>query len=153
MLALLVILVVIQFFRPTKNSSSQISKNDIASIYHVPPAIDSILKKACNDCHSNNTNYPWYNNIQPIGWWLEGHINDGKDELNFSEFGTNSPKSQYRHLNAVIFTVKKGTMPLNSYTWTHREAKLSDSEKLALIEWAEKLRHSIEEQHDVNGER
>lgn len=85
LITLLVVLVVIQFFHPAKNISTVKSPNDIAVLHNVPANVSTILDKACNDCHSNNTRYPWYNNIQPVAWWLDNHVQEGKGELNFNE--------------------------------------------------------------------
>ncbi len=143
LLVLLALLVIIQFIRPAKNQSSGKSSNDISAVYTVPADVQTILDKACADCHSNNTSYPWYNNIQPVGWWLANHVNEGKRELNFSEFATYNPKKQHHKLEEVIETVKEGEMPLNSYTWIHKEAVLSEQEKLTLSQWADTLRKGI----------
>jgi hypothetical protein len=83
LLSLLALLVLIQFFRPEKNLSGERS-NDISTQYHVPQNINILFDKACNDCHSNTTRYPWYSNIQPVAWWLADHVNDGKRHLNLS---------------------------------------------------------------------
>jgi len=149
LLGLLVILVVIQFIRPAKNQSSELSPNDISHKYNVPADVNGVLKKACNDCHSNNTVYPWYNKIQPVAWWLDHHIEEGKRELNFSEFATYSPKKQHHKLEEVTELVKNGGMPLNSYTWVHKEAILTDSEKRAITEWADNLRTEIGTTHNL----
>ena len=82
---LLLAFIVIQFIRPAKNKSEGVSTNDITTKYAVPQDVMAVLKTSCYDCHSNNTNYPWYANIQPIAWWLDDHIKEGKKELNFSE--------------------------------------------------------------------
>ncbi|MDB5275156.1 MAG: cytochrome [Ferruginibacter sp.] len=90
LLVLLVILVIIQFIHPAKNSSSEDAMlvNDISKKYIIPQNVHDILKTSCYDCHSNNTVYPWYSKIQPVDWWLTNHINEGKREVNFSEFAT-----------------------------------------------------------------
>lgn len=149
LLALLVALVLIQFIRPAKNQSPEISANDISRIYSVPANVNDILKKACTDCHSNNTNYPWYNNVQPIAWWLADHIKEGKKELNFSEFSSYPPKKQHHKLEEVIEQVKEGEMPLNSYTWVHKNAVLTEEEKLALSTWADVLRKEIATKNNI----
>ena len=95
LLLLVVVLIVIQFFRPEKNIHPQPQPANIASVYPVPANVDSILMKACNDCHSNNTHYPWYNNIQPVAWWLNHHVDEGKEELNFDEFATYAAARKY----------------------------------------------------------
>ena len=139
----LALLVIIQFIRPTKNSSTAVSTNDLTTKFAMPGNVKLILEKACNDCHSNNTYYPWYSNIQPIGWWLQYHVNDGKRELNFNEFATYPPKKQDHKLKELIETVKEGEMPINSYTWTHKSAKLSEQEKQLLVDWAQGIRNKI----------
>jgi hypothetical protein len=146
---LLIILIVIQFFRPEKNQSDQISSNDISKHYDVPANVQDIMKRACNDCHSNNTNYPWYSNIQPMAWWLQHHVNEGKRELNFSEFAAYAPKRQHKKLEEVIDQVKKGEMPLDSYLWMHKDAKLSKDEKEALLVWAGILAEQIAAKYNL----
>jgi hypothetical protein len=147
--ALLIILVIIQFIRPEKNKSTAISANDLSKHYEVPANVQGILKKACNDCHSNNTVYPWYSNIQPVGWWLQNHVNEGKKELDFSEFSKYPPKRQHHKMEEVIEQVKDGHMPLNSYLWIHNEAKLTKEEKESLLIWAGILVDQIEAKYNI----
>ena len=144
LIVLLIIFVLIQFIRPEKNRSEGISPNDISTIYPVPDSIQSILKVACNDCHSNNTRYPWYAEVQPVAWWLNEHIKDGKHELNFSEFAKYRIRRQYVKLDQTIKLVKKNEMPLPSYTWIHKDAILSDQQKHAIASWASSIRDTIE---------
>lgn len=143
LIGLLVVLVVIQFIRPERNVSEIPSQNDIRVHYSVPANVESILKRACYDCHSNNTNYPWYANIQPVLWWLQDHIEEGKEELNFSEFATYSAKKADHKLDEVIEMVEEEEMPLESYTYIHKDAVLSSSEKKLLMDWAADLRKMI----------
>lgn len=144
-LVLLAGFVVIQFFRPAKNTASgpEAYAKDISTVHAVPADVQVILKKACYDCHSNNTEYPWYNNIQPVAWWLANHVNEGKRELNFSEFATYSIGRQYRKLEKINGEVKEGGMPLSSYTWIHTSAKLNETEKLAIASWTTAIRDSM----------
>lgn len=143
LIVLLVVLVVIQFIRPEKNSTTAVSENDITAYYTVPENVQSILKKACYDCHSNNTEYPWYANIQPLGWWLQDHINEGKEELNFSEFGTYSAKKAAHKMEEVGEMVEEGEMPLESYTLIHKDAVLTHEEAETLIKWSKQIEASI----------
>lgn len=135
--------VIIQFFRPAKNKSEGTSKNDISTLYTVPLDVQNILKTSCNDCHSNNTVYPWSAEIQPVSWWLNSHIEDGKKDLNFSEFATYRIRRQYKKLEEINELVKENEMPLDSYLWIHKDAKLSDQQKLTIANWAEAVRDSI----------
>jgi hypothetical protein len=140
---LLLAFIVIQFIRPAKNKSSGISANDITKAYPVPENVQAILKSSCYDCHSNNTVYPWYSQIQPVAWWLNNHIQDGKKELNFSEFASYRIGRQYRKLDEVNKQVKEDEMPLESYLWIHKYAKLDDAQKLTLANWVTSVRDSI----------
>ncbi|HLP96444.1 MAG TPA: heme-binding domain-containing protein, partial [Saprospiraceae bacterium] len=99
--------------------------------------VNTILEVACNDCHSNLTRYPWYANIQPVASWLANHVDEGKRELNFSTFTTRKVAVQNHKFEEIIEMVNEGEMPLGSYTWTHRDAVLSDAQKKLLVEWAQ----------------
>ena len=151
LLVLLVILVAIQFIRPDKNIGNSYGANDITQAITTSDEVKIILDKACMDCHSNNTRYPWYNNIQPIAFWLANHVNEGKEELNFSEFKTYKLKRQDHKLEEVVEMMQEGEMPLSSYTITHGDAKLTESEKQLLINWANEGRKALgvpqEEEH------
>jgi hypothetical protein len=142
-LFLLVALIIIQFFHPARNKSEAAQPNNIANAYHTPENVKSILAKACNDCHSNNTRYPWYSKIQPVDWWLTNHINDGKHGVNFDDFKNQPPRFQYNKIGDVIDLVKKGEMPLKSYTWIHKDAILTDEEKATLIDWAQAIEDTM----------
>lgn len=143
-LFLLAMLIVIQFFRPAKNLSLNTdTNNDISKTYHVPIDVQKILQTSCYDCHSNNTKYPWYSTIQPVGWWLANHIQEGKKELNFSEFESYRVRRQYKKLEEIIDQVKDDEMPLSSYTLIHRNAILTKDQKLRIADWAVAARDSI----------
>lgn len=145
LLLLLIVFVVIQFFRPTQNKAEGRQTSYLGEVYAVPTDVQAILNKACMDCHSNNTNYPWYSNVQPVAWWLDGHIVDGKKHLNFDSFLVYTPKRQDHKMEEVIEMVEDNHMPLNSYTWIHTDAKLTEEEKKKLISWAESVRQEITE--------
>jgi competence CoiA-like predicted nuclease len=138
----LTIFVAIQFIRPAKNITAKEkdnSKNDISSIYPVPENVKNILKASCYDCHSNNTYYPWYSNIQPIGWWMQFHVEEGKLELNFNEFASYNKKKQHKKLEELIEEVKENKMPLPSYVKMHKKASLTQHQKYILIDWVNSL--------------
>ncbi|TMI72462.1 MAG: cytochrome C [Bacteroidetes bacterium] len=136
MLFLLLVFIVIQFIHPKPNKSSGVQPHTISQSFSIPDDVKSILHKACNDCHSNNTRYPWYSNIQPVDWWLTNHIKEGKAELNFDEYTNRNLRYQYNKMKETIDQVKKNEMPLNSYTWIHKDAILTATEKEKLVNWA-----------------
>jgi len=141
--SILALLVLIQFIRPDKNLSVTKSTNDITHNYQIPANIQETLKSACFDCHSNNTKYPWYSHVQPVGWWLQYHVNEGKEHLNFSEFLSYTPKKAHHKMEEVAETVSEGEMPLNSYTWMHKNARLSAEQRKALKDWANETMSNI----------
>lgn len=150
MLVILAILVIIQFIHPKKNQAEGPQANYIGNNYAVSAEVKSILEKACNDCHSNNTRYPWYAKIQPVHWWLDKHVKDGKKEVNFDEYSNRPPRYQYKKMKEVIEQVKEGEMPLNSYTWTHTDAKLTSSEKEALTGWAQAVLNDLKSRYPID---
>jgi hypothetical protein len=147
---LLAAFIIIQFFHPAKNQSIEVLPSDISRNYQVPAEVQTILAKACNDCHSNNTHYPWYNNIQPVAWWLNNHVLDGKRHLNFSDFTAMRVAKQYKRMNDCIETIKKNEMPLDSYTWIHKDAILNETEKQTLYAWCNTLRDSIKAKYPAD---
>lgn len=142
-ISLFVVFVAAQFFRPEKNLSANAGAADIVAAHKVPPAVRDLLQRACYDCHSNQTSYPWYSEIQPMGWWLASHVKDGKEHLNFSEFGTYTVKRASNKLDQIYDEVSQHSMPLKSYTWGHPEARLTPAEVALLIDWADELRDEI----------
>ncbi len=147
---LLIVLIVIQFFRPSKNVSAQTSSNDITLLHPIPGEVKSILNKACNDCHTNNTRYPWYFQIQPFAWWLEDHILEGKKELNFSEFASYRLRRQYHKMEEVIEQVEDNLMPIEEYTYLHKDAKLTQDEKGKIISWANAIMDTMKTKYPLD---
>lgn len=146
--AILSLLIVIQFIRPSKNNSNE-QTQDIATRYFIPAEVGAVLSVACRDCHSNKTDYPLYAEVQPIGWWLNKHVTDGKKDLNFSTF-TRLPIAVQNHkLEEIIEMVKEGEMPLPSYTFLglHSEANLSQAQRELITQWADKQMDSLKAQY------
>ena len=143
-IVILVVLVGIQFFPIRTNQSTEVPTTDFVVSYQVPENIENILHTSCYNCHSNNTNYPWYSYVQPVGWFLESHINKGKKELNFSEFGSYTVRKQKSKLKSIVNQVEKGEMPLSSYTLIHRDARLSQDQKKALVNYINSVLDSLQ---------
>lgn len=134
---LIAALVIIQFIRPKQNVSAGPYPNDITTKFALSDDVASALKTACYDCHSNNTVYPWYANIQPVAWWLQKHVNDGKKEVNFSEFATYTAKRQRKKFEEIKEQIEEGEMPLKSYTIIHKNAILTAEQKAAISKWCD----------------
>jgi hypothetical protein len=131
-----ILFILIQFIRPSLNNGNIHSPNHINSLVAISDSVESILQNSCYDCHSNQTNYPWYTQIQPIGFWLNNHVKEGKEELNFSEFVLYKQKKQLHKLDEMIEMIEEQEMPLKSYTWVHTSAELTPEQKSILVNWA-----------------
>ncbi|NNC49367.1 MAG: heme-binding domain-containing protein [Flaviramulus sp.] len=139
-LLLLLIFVIAQFFRPEKNAGDLASIDAFMAETNPPEEVKIILKETCFDCHSDVTRYPWYNNITPVNYWLSDHIKHAKKHFNVSNWEGNSVKRKDHKFEELIEMVEAKEMPLNSYTWTHSEAKLSDTQIKSVIDWAKQVR-------------
>ncbi|MBT8299489.1 MAG: heme-binding domain-containing protein [Maribacter sp.] len=137
---LLVILIGMQFYRPEKN----LAQGDHTLVFltetNPPTEVRQILENSCYDCHSDHTRYPWYNNIAPVSYWLADHVKHGKGELNFSEWKDYANKKKDHKLEEVLEVIEDNEMPLKEYTWTHKDARLTDIQKQLVIEWAKQTR-------------
>ena len=143
LLVISVLFIVIQFIAPFRNKDGRVLETNISKMFNVSDSVQAVLTKACYDCHSNNTNYPWYSTIQPIGWLLAKHIKQGKAVLNFSEFGNYSKRKQLSKLTGIANSIKDNTMPLPSYKWMHKNARLTNTEKELLIKWIQQSKDTL----------
>lgn len=143
LLLLLLVLMGIQFIRPVRNESGQLLSTDITKTFNIPDSVLNVLKISCYDCHSNNTNYPFYVNIEPVGWILNNHIKNGKDKLNFSDFGSYSQRRQMSKFKSIASQIQDDKMPISSYLMLHKKAVLSSGNKELIINWANKTRDSL----------
>lgn len=135
LIVLLVALVIIQFIPIDREVPASANSNDFIYMTNPPEEVVIILKQACYDCHSYQTKYPWYAKIAPVKFWLQDHIIEGREHLNFSEWGNYSDERRTHKLEELIEEVGEGEMPLDSYTWVHDEARLSQDQVNALVNW------------------
>jgi hypothetical protein len=139
-----------QFIRPARNSSAQTRGKEISTQFPVPETVQHVLQHACYDCHSNNTRYPWYANVQPVGWFLNHHITEGKHELNFDAFASYPPRKQYHKFKSMERELQEGDMPLESYLLIHRDAKLSADQTAMLVAWSEAMQDSMKRHYPAD---
>ena len=149
-LLLLLAFIIIQFIHPARNKSNGAQANYIGNAHEVPSDVKSILSKAWNDCHSNNTVYPWYSRLQPVDWWLNNHIKEGKEHLNFDEYANKPLRYQYHKMEETVEMVKEEEMPLESYTWIHKDAKLTPEERTKLVDWAGSVMATMESKYPID---
>lgn len=133
LIGLLIVLVVIQFFRIDKTNPPVDESQEFMTLMSPPAEIATLMKTSCYDCHSHETKYPWYSNVAPVSWWLKKHINEGREHLNFSIWGTYEQDRQAHKLEEAYEEVEERHMPLPSYLWIHSEAKLSDEQVEVLV--------------------
>ncbi len=142
---LLILLIISQFFSPEKNEGDLISVVPFLNETNPPENVKLILETTCFDCHSNKTNYPWYNDITPVNYWLDSHIKDGKKHLNFSKWSSYSLKRKEHKMDELYEEVEQGEMPLSSYTWTHSESNLTQYQLDAGVTWGKKTQGSYQQ--------
>ena len=135
-----IIFLLIQLYQPARNMSyEQVNTADFTKVYQVPKNVAVILRTSCYDCHSNNTNYPLYSYIQPARLFMESHIKEGKENLNFNEWGNYSSRKQNNKLDRIVKQIKSNEMPLFSYTIIHKNAILNKAQKEEIINWINTL--------------
>jgi hypothetical protein len=137
--------IAIQFYRPDRTNPPIVQAETLEATTQVPENIQAILKRSCNDCHSNQTVYPWYSNVAPFSWLLVDHIEEGRRELNTSVWNTYSAKKKRHKLDETCEQVTTDAMPHSQYLWLHSEARLSEEDKKILCAWAEAEKAKIPE--------
>jgi hypothetical protein len=133
---LAVVLGLMQFIhRPQPNPPVE-RGHDLRASNPPPAEITSLLRAACYDCHSHETQWPWYGRVAPVSWWTAGHVREGRQHLNFSEWPHGQPKRMRSNWEDIADEVRAGRMPLPSYTWIHGPARLSAAQRERLAAWA-----------------
>lgn len=135
LIGIVIVFAILQFFRIDYSQPESMIENDFIVMTNPPEGVANTLRTSCYDCHSNQTNYPWYSQIAPVSWWVGDHIHEGREELNFSEWGTFSEKRKAKKLHEIEEEVEEGEMPLESYLIMHSESKLSEEQREELEAW------------------
>ncbi len=141
-------LVIIQFINRPEKINEPVTENDIIENLQLNTEMAGLLKAACYDCHSNQPRYPWYANIAPVSWTIAEHIEHGRDELNFSEWGTYSARRRDHKLEEVVEEEEEGHMPLPNYVKMHREADISEEQLEMLKAWVQQERAKIAQEQE-----
>jgi len=135
--------VVVQFFGPAKTNPAVDQVQTLQARTRISPQVAAILDRSCGDCHSNNTRWPWYSNVAPVSWFVISNVDDGRKDMNFSEWGRYDARQQAGQLNQICREVKSGSMPLSSYTPLHPGTKLTPEDVKVLCDWADEERTRI----------
>lgn len=136
----------IQFVRPARTNPVIDQSQTLEAHTRMTPEVGTIFERACNDCHSSRTTWPWYTNVAPVSWWVIDHVNHGREHLNYSEWGKMKPADQNKSLQEICEEVEDGNMPLPSYLPMHPNARLSEQDKRVLCDWTEAERQRLDTQ-------
>lgn len=145
-------LIIIQLVRPARTNPAIDASKTLQTHVQVPGDVDAILKRACNDCHSHETKWPWYSNVAPVSWLVVYDVNEARSHLNFSEWGSYDEGRADKKLDEIEEEVEHGKMPLPIYLFMHAEAKLSDEDKRILQDWARGERNRLKQDKEAAGD-
>jgi len=128
-----------QFVRSERTNPPFSPTQTIENVVNVPLDVHVTLTRACGDCHSNQTEWPWYAHVAPTSWFVVGHVNDGRRHINFSTWVRpgKEPKDSIDRLKAICDEVRSGGMPLTSYELLHWHSWLSADDVKRICEWSE----------------
>ena len=144
----LAIALVAQVFQPDRSAPPIDPANDMLVMTQAPDDIKAMVHAACYDCHSDRSTYPWYSYVTPVNFWLQDHINEGREKINFSRWDLSASQ---KHAHEAGEEVQEGEMPLDSYTWVHGEARLEGAQRTALANWFN-ANMPVEPEEDHRGE-
>jgi hypothetical protein len=130
----------IQLARPARTNPATASDRTMTAAAHLTPEADAVLVRACRDCHSNDTRWPWYSNVAPISWFVIDHVNHGRRHFNYSDWAQYDPDQRSRLFKEICEQTRKGEMPMTSYLWLHPDARMTDTDVAALCDWTERAR-------------
>ena len=145
-IAFFVAFLAIQFYRPDYTNPPVVESENLLAGNQVPENVKAILVRSCADCHSNETVYPWYSRISPGSWFLASHINEGRREMNLSTWNKSEDRRKKKKLEEICEQIQSKEMPLPSYLWIHRGAKLSAEEIETLCDWTNQERQKLSEE-------
>ncbi|MGB9182054.1 MAG: heme-binding domain-containing protein [Pyrinomonadaceae bacterium] len=143
LVALAVLFIALQFVRPARTNPLVDESKTVQANTQMTPQVNAILERSCRDCHSNKTVWPWYTNVSPVSWFVANHVEEGRRDMNFSEWAKYDRRRRDAYLDLICDMVSKGMMPLSSYTRIHQQAKISTDDARAICEWTEAERQRL----------
>ena len=142
-LIIILLIVLIQFIPNDKPEVILSNENDLIYNNKLPESAENILRTSCYDCHSNESLYPWYSYIAPVSWLVVRDIKVGREELNFSEWESQSKMDKAKNIDKIIDEVSDEEMPMAIYTLIHTDAKLTAEDRQLLVDWADNYAESL----------
>ncbi len=144
LLSILIVAIGIQFIRPNRQTPETLPGTTLEDLSRPPAEIADLMEMACYDCHSYTTEYPWYANVAPVSWWIADHVEEGREHLNFTTWGAYSYEERIHKVEEAIEEVREGHMPLESYTWMHQEARLTQEQRDQLLTYFVTLKSELQ---------
>jgi hypothetical protein len=138
-----VLFAAIQLHRPERVNPPVDPSRTLQAQVNVSPEAAAILDRACRDCHSHETRWPWYSHVAPVMWWLADHVDEGREHLNLSDWSKYDARRADRKLDEICEEATKGHMPLRGYPFMHPEARLTEGDVRALCVWTEEARRIL----------
>lgn len=133
LLVLVILFIAIQVIRPDKTNPPV--EADMINELSPPPIVAAALQRACYDCHSHETQWPWYSAIAPVSWLVAHDVDEAREHLNFSKWASYTLPVAIHKLEEATEEVEEGKMPLLKYRLLHPESRLSEDEKDAFLRW------------------
>jgi hypothetical protein len=139
-LALVVVFLLAQFVQPKRTNPPVVSSRSLEAHVPVPQNVAPILKRACGDCHSSETVWPWYSHVAPVSWLVADDVNVGRSHINFQDWeAQENPKEAAEHLGLICKEVREKGMPPFTYRMIHKESRLSAQETEAICSWSQSV--------------
>jgi hypothetical protein len=136
-------IIAIQFLQPDRTNPVILPGRSLEDHLRVPPDVDTILRKACYNCHSNETQWPWYSRVAPFSWVVGDDVHRGRDDMNFSDWVRHDLEEAAQRLRESCRLAREGHMPPARYRWLHPASRLTQEELNRLCEWAEAQRRGL----------
>jgi hypothetical protein len=137
-LALVVLFLLAQLVQPQRTNPPVVPSRSLEAHVQVPQNVLPILKRACGDCHSSETVWPWYSHVAPVSWLVADDVNVGRSHINFQDWeAQENPKEGSEHLALICKEVKEKGMPPLTYRTMHTESRLSEEDVNALCSWSQ----------------
>ena len=133
----------IQAMRPDRANPPTAAEQHLAARMPISLEAAAVLDRSCRDCHSNQTRWPWYTEVAPVSWFVANHVNHGRSHLNYSEWDKYPASKAAHKLEEMCEEARGGNMPLPSYLWIHRGAKLSPADIETLCAWTAAARAAL----------
>jgi hypothetical protein len=128
-----VVFVLLQFTNPVCTNPPIF--HDLMATNAPPPQVAAILHAACYDCHSHETRWPWYSHVAPMSWLIASDVNEGRTNLNLSDWPADDPKRAAKKLENMSEKIGYGEMPPRKYTMIHVDARLTEGQRKELTDW------------------